>query len=163
MRLPRDGGRGTVAAVIGSGVGKAGVKGVNRRRAGTLLGVLGVAVLALGGCSPTAPLTSPGKPSGSLTIPTPATAAVGATTVPNPSDWPDQDTPIGQASVQLQMVWDPYGVTVIPSRHVFDAIPPVPTVLDKTNGALTQSQVQQMGLALYRTELSGAGLMPTTR
>jgi hypothetical protein len=127
------------------------MKGMNRRRAGTLLGLLALAALALAGCSPTAPVTSPGKPSGSLTIPTPATDSVGATTLPNPSDWPDQDTPISQASVQLQMAWDPYGVTIIPSRHIFASIPRVPTLLNKTNGALTEDQVQEMGVALYRS------------
>jgi hypothetical protein len=128
------------------------MKGMNRRRAGTLLGLLTASVVAIAGCSSLSHGTTSTKPSTSLTIPTPATGEAGATSLPNPSDWPEQDTPISQASTQLQMAWDPYGVSIIPSRHVFDSIPAVPTVLNETSGALTQAQVQQMGLAFYRTD-----------
>jgi len=61
------------------------------------------------------------------------------------------------------MTWDPYGVTIIPSRDVFDNMPPVPTVLNKTDGALTSDQVQQMGLAYYRTDALWGWRTPTTR
>lgn len=120
------------------------------RRRG-LLTALAALVLSAAACSSSHPTTSPTRNSSAFAIPTPDSAG-GATSLPNPSDWPEQDTPIAQASVQLQMAWDPYGVTIIPSRHVFDSVPAVPTVLDKTNGALTQAQAQQMGLAFSRTD-----------
>ena len=86
------------------------------------------------------------------TIPTPNQPDPNIAVVPNAADWPPQDTTFTQASAQLQQAWAAYGVTIIPSRHVFDNVPAVPTVLNKTNGALTQVQAQQMGLAYYRSE-----------
>ena len=86
------------------------------------------------------------------TIPTPNQPDPNIAVVPNAADWPPQDTTFTQASAQLQQAWAAYGVTIIPSRHVFDNVPAVPTVLNKTNGALTQAQAQQMGLAYYRTD-----------
>ena len=85
------------------------------------------------------------------TIPTPNQPDPNATAVPDPGAWPEQDTPYAQASAKLQQAWAVYGVTIIPSRHVFAGMPAVPAVLNKTNGALTQAQVQQIGLAYYRT------------
>ena len=86
------------------------------------------------------------------TIPTPNQPDPNVAAVPNAADWPQQDIPFAQASAQLQQAWAAYGVTIIPSRQVFDNVPAVPTVVNKTNGALTQAQAQQMGLAYYRTE-----------
>lgn len=88
----------------------------------------------------------------SIAIPTPSTQMPGATSVPALADWPKRDTPFAQAPSQMQLAWAAYGVTLIPSRHVFDNMPAVPTVVNKTNGALTQAQVQQTGLAFYRSE-----------
>ena len=125
-----------------------GARGPGRLR---LAGV-GLAVLAVGACSPSHGGASATSSPSSTTIPPPATSSANSSALPNPSDWPDQDTPISQASAQLQMVWDPYGVTLIPSRHVFDSIPAVPAVLNKTNGALSAAQAQQIGVAYYRTD-----------
>ena len=86
------------------------------------------------------------------TIPTPSQPDPNVTAVPNAADWPQQDTPFAQASAQLQQAWATYGVTIIPSRHVFDNVPAVPTVVNKTSGAVTQAQAQQTGLAYYRSE-----------
>ena len=88
----------------------------------------------------------------SIAIPTPSAQMPGATSVPTLADWPEQDTPFAQAPSQMQLAWAAYGVTLIPSRHVFDNMPAVPSVVNKTNGALTQAQVQQTGLAFYRSE-----------
>ena len=114
------------------------------------LALVGLAVLAVGACSPSHGGGSATSTPSSITIPPPSSADSSA--LPNPSDWPAQDTPIAQASAQLQMVWDPYGVTLIPSRHVFDGVPAVPAVLNKTNGALPDAQAQQVALAYYRTD-----------
>lgn len=116
------------------------------------LAVVGLAVLAVGACSPSHGGASATSSPSSTTIPPPATSSANSSALPNPSDWPDQDTPISQASAQLQTVWDPYGVTLIPSRHVFDSMPAVPAVLNKTNGALSAAQAQQIGVAYYRTD-----------
>lgn len=91
-------------------------------------------------------------PSTPATIPTPNQPDPRASAVPDASVWPQQDTPFAQAPAQLQQAWAAYGVTLIPSRHVFDNVPAVPSVVNKTNGALTQAQVQQTGLAFYRSE-----------
>ena len=121
------------------------------RRSGRLA-LLGLTALALGACSPSHGGASAISSPSSISIPPPATSSVDPSGLPVPSDWPDQDTPIGQASAQLQMAWDPYGVTIIPSRDVFDSMPAVPTVLNETGGALSDAQAQEMGLAYYRTD-----------
>lgn len=105
-------------------------------------------LLAACASAPAATRTASSTPA---TIPTPSHPDPNATAVPDPGAWPEQDTPYAQASAQLQQAWAAYGVTIIPSRHVFAGMPVVPTVLNKTNGALTQAQVQQIGLAYYRT------------
>ncbi|MGH7750273.1 MAG: hypothetical protein ACREQ5_36710, partial [Candidatus Dormibacteria bacterium] len=62
------------------------------------------------------------------------------------------DTPFAQASAQQQQAWAAYGVTIIPSRHVFDNVPAVPPVVNRTSGAVSQGQAQRMGLAYYRSD-----------
>lgn len=68
----------------------------------------------------------------------------------NPAVFPAQDTPLAQASAQLQQVWTPYDVTVIPSRHVLDGMPAPPTVINMTNGALSNADAQALAWAEYR-------------
>lgn len=106
---------------------------------------------ALASCAGGAPAATR-TPSTPATIPTPNQPDPRASAVPDASVWPQQDTPFAQAPAQMQQAWAAYGVTLIPSRHVFDNMPAVPTVVNKTNGALTQAQAQQTGLAYYRTE-----------
>jgi hypothetical protein len=52
----------------------------------------------------------------------------------------------------MQLAWAAYGVTIIPSRHVFDSMPAPPAVLNRANGALTQAQAQDFALAYNRTD-----------
>ena len=111
--------------------------------------LLGGLMLAACASTPAATRTASSTPA---TIPTPNQPDPHATAVPDPSAWPDQDTLYAQASAQLQQAWAAYGVTIIPSLHVFAGMPAVPTVLNKTNGVLTQAQAQQIGLAFYRAE-----------
>jgi hypothetical protein len=68
----------------------------------------------------------------------------------NPAVFPAQDTPLAQAPAQLQQVWTPYDVTVIPSRHVLDGMPAPPTVINMTNGALSNADAQALAWAEYR-------------
>lgn len=139
---------GAVAAAKREGEDGMGGGAASLARGGALLFV--ASFLASCAAAATAPTYTPRSPV--APIPTPNQPDPQAKAVPNAADWPQQDTPFAQASAQLQQAWAAYGVTIIPSRHVFDNVPPVPTVLNKTNGALTQAQAQQMGLAYYRTD-----------
>ena len=93
--------------------------------------------------------------SGASTSSLPA-AGTSATAAPvnyrylNPALFPEKDTPLSQASAQLQQVWTAYDVTIIPSRHVLDNMPAPPTVINKTNGALTDADAQALAWAEYR-------------
>ena len=120
-----------------------------RRLVSASVSLVMAVLLAACASAPAATRTTSSTPA---TIPTPNQPDPNATAVPDPGAWPEQDTPYDQASAQLQQAWAAYGVTIIPSRHVFAGMPLVPTVLNKTNGALTQAQVQQIGLAFYRAE-----------
>jgi hypothetical protein len=68
----------------------------------------------------------------------------------NPALFPEQDTPLAQASAQLQQVWTPYDVTVIPGRHVLDNMPEPPRVINMTNGKLSDADAQALAWAEYR-------------
>lgn len=118
--------------------------------AAKVVGALAATVL-LGACA-SKPAPAPSRTATSSAIPTPDPLPAGATSVPVAADWPEQDTPFAQAPSQMQLAWAAYGVTIIPSRHVFDSMAAPPQVLNKTNGVLTQAQVQQIALAYNRTD-----------
>jgi hypothetical protein len=114
-----------------------------RASAGALCAL--VAVLATSSCGNIATPTS--------ASPTPATSASAAPInyrYLNPALFPGQDTPLAQAPAQLQQVWTPYDVTVIPSRHVLDNMPTPPTVINMTNGLLSDADAQALAGAEYR-------------
>lgn len=80
--------------------------------------------------------------------PTPLPTLVGASMPPS-SAYPDHDTPFARASAALQEAWRPYGVTLIPSRHIFDAMP-TPQVVNETGGQFSDAKVQRWALADLR-------------
>jgi hypothetical protein len=85
--------------------------------------------------------------------PTPATSASAAPSnyrYLNPALFPEQDTPLAQAPAQLQQVWTPYDVTVIPGRHVLDNMPEPPKVINMTNGKLSDADAQALAWSEYR-------------
>ena len=102
--------------------------------------------LALAGCS------SPSSPSIHPTAvgsPSPSSLATNYRYL-NPSLYPAQDTPLTQASAQLQAVWTAYDVTVIPGQHILDGMPAPPKVLNLTNGKLSDADVEALAWSEYR-------------
>lgn len=63
---------------------------------------------------------------------------------------PDDDTPIGQASAQLQAVWSPYSVQLVPGRAVASTLPAVPKVDNGTAGVITDATAQTWAVGLMR-------------
>ena len=114
-----------------------------RASAGALCAL--VAVLAASSCGNTATPTS-----ASPTQATSASAAPSNYRYLNPALFPEQDTPLAKAPAQLQQVWTPYDVTVIPSRHVLDNMPEPPKVINMTNGKLSDADAQALAWAEYR-------------
>ncbi|WP_337313565.1 hypothetical protein [Candidatus Aeolococcus gillhamiae] len=111
-----------------------------------MIGLLALAlVCALAGCgAPSSPTPTPPKPTLS-----PSALATNYRYL-NPALYPDRDTPIGQASAQLQAVWTPYDVTVIPGRHLLDSMRSPPQVLNMTNGKLSDADAEALAWAEYR-------------
>lgn len=68
----------------------------------------------------------------------------------NPTLYPAQDTPLTQASAQLQAVWTAYDVTVIPGQHILDGMPAPPRVLNLTNGKLSDADAEALAWSEYR-------------
>ncbi len=108
--------------------------------------VVALLAMALAGCgSPSSPSIRPTTPAN----PSPPGVATNFRYL-NPSLYPAQDTQLAQASAQLQAVWTPYDVTVIPGQHVLDGMPTPPKVLNLTNGALSDAAAQALAWAEYR-------------
>jgi hypothetical protein len=116
------------------------------------------AACVLTGCEqPTPPIRSsapgaggsPGAvPGGSNSPATPGvTSGAGA---PDLSLFPDHDTPLAAAPAPLQSAWRPLGVTVIPSRHVFDSVPKPPSAI-RLDGTIDQATADARVAAAYRT------------
>jgi hypothetical protein len=105
------------------------------------------AAVVLAGCG------SPANPAPTATR-TPSAASSTAAPIDyrylNPSLYPVQDTPLAQASAQLQAVWTGYDVTTIPSRHVLGSMPTPPKVVNLTGGKLSDADAEAMAWAEYR-------------
>lgn len=106
--------------------------------------VLVVAGVVAGCGSPVSPTATP-----RTAAPTPSAVATNYRYL-NPELYPEQDTPIAQASARLQAVWTPYDVTVIPGRHLLDSMPSPPHVLNMTNGGLSDADAEALAWAEYR-------------
>jgi hypothetical protein len=68
----------------------------------------------------------------------------------NPTLYPARDTPMTQASAQLQAVWTAYDVTVIPGQHILDGMPAPPKVLNLTSGKLSDADAEALAWSEYR-------------
>jgi hypothetical protein len=110
------------------------------------MAILALLALALAGCgSPSSPSI---RPTG-LASPSPSSVATNYRYL-NPTLYPAQDTPLIQASAQLQAVWTAYDVTVIPGQHILDAMPTPPKVLNLTNGKLSDADARALAWSEYR-------------
>lgn len=110
------------------------------------IAVLALLTLALAGCgSP----SSPSIRSTAVASPSPSSIATNYRYL-NPTLYPRQDTPLTQASAQLQAVWTAYDVTIIPGQHLLDAMPTPPKVLNLTNGKLSEAEAQALAWSEYR-------------
>jgi hypothetical protein len=84
----------------------------------------------------------------------PATAtATAAPPSPTPllNPFPNADIPMAQAPADLQRVWRPYGVTIVPARHVPDSAPPAPHVTNATGGLVRDADAKHWATAFFRT------------
>lgn len=109
---------------------------------------------AIVGCSGSSPVGTPSPHPSSARTPN-ASASGTAMPVLRPPDWslfPDQDTPIASAPAALVAAWTPYGLSVIPGRHVLDGVPATPPVRNLTGGAVTDADVQRWAAAELRTD-----------
>src|SRR5690348_6541158 len=79
-----------------------------------------------------------------------ATPTAVSPTVLDPFLFPEQDTPLSKATQQLQQIWTPYKVSIIPSRHTLETMPQVRTVANLTGGALSDADAQSFLVAEYR-------------
>ena len=80
---------------------------------------------------------------------TPTPPPPSATPLLNP--YPNADVPLAQASADLQRVWKPYGVTIVPARNVPDSAPPPPHVVNATGGLVRDADVKHWATAYFRT------------
>ncbi len=62
-------------------------------------------------------------------------------------------TPIGQVPDACAALWAPYGVTKVPPANLTDSTPPPPTVVNGTNGALSEADVDKLIVASNRDSL----------
>lgn len=114
---------------------------------------VGIAAI-LTACSSSAP--KPGSPSfspRSSARPTSAASALPTLAPPALNDFPDADTPIGSPDLPatLRGIWQAYDVTLVPGRAVVSNAPPLPTVRNATNGAVSDTDVQLWVAAEMRT------------
>lgn len=91
-------------------------------------------------------LAACGSPAAATPTPPPAQP----TPLLNP--FPNADVPVSGASADLQRVWRPYDVTVVPARHVPDSAPPAPNVVNATAGLVRDADAQHWATAFYRTQ-----------
>ena len=97
---------------------------------------------------PTSAATSSAAPAATTQSSASPTAA--SPSVLDPFLFPEQDTPLSQATPQLKQIWTPYHVTIIPSRHTLETMPPVRTVGNLTGGAIGDAEAQSYLVAEYR-------------
>lgn len=57
--------------------------------------------------------------------------------------FPSADTPIAQAPATVADRWRPYGVTIIPSAHIFDGLPSMPRVVNASGSAISDADAQR--------------------
>ena len=113
-----------------------------------------IAACSSSATSSTPPATSaagsPAASSSESAPPPTGTPTATSPTVLDPFLFPEQDTPLNQATAQLQKIWAPYQVTIIPSRHTLESMPSVRTVANLTGGALDDAIAQSYLVAEYR-------------
>jgi hypothetical protein len=114
--------------------------------------VVATCLSAILGCSGGSPVGTPSPHPSSAHTPKQSAATVPALQPPDWSLFPDQDTPIASAPAPLVAAWTPYGVTVIPGRHVLDGVPPTPPVRNVTGGAVSDADAQRWAAAEMRTD-----------
>lgn len=107
------------------------------------------AALAVAGCGTSSPSHTPHGSGGVQSSDVAASAAAVETTA-DPSIFPSTDTPIASASPALRAAWQPYRVTTIPSRHIFDNIPAMPPIQNDTNGQLSDAEAAEYEAAFFR-------------
>jgi len=101
------------------------------------------------------PSTTPGGTPGPTSSTVSSTGAATATSSQSPTAldpfvFPERDTPLEQASAQLQAVWKPYKVTIIPSRHTLEGMPNIVKVRNFTQGRVSDADAQQLLSAEFR-------------
>jgi len=110
------------------------------RRSRLLLGVTLALSLTQCGGPTTPPINST---SGSAQAPLPTVA-------PPPASFPEHETAVADAPAALAATWSSYSLTVIPSKHIFDAMPAPPRVANRSRGAVPDATAQQWAIAFNR-------------
>ncbi len=75
-----------------------------------------------------------------------------AATPSPPFTFPNDDTPIGQATPQQQAVFASYTMQLVPRKGVVSAIPKPPKVDNQTAGVISDTLAQQWGRAVFQTQ-----------
>jgi hypothetical protein len=117
----------------------------------SLVAGVGAMCVVLGACGGADP-SSPVKPAASSTL-SPSLRPTASTT-PAPIGvglYPTVDTPVASAPSAMGFAWLQLAISkTIPGSDIFSKAPPMPTVINKTNGAVSNAAAQAVVAALWR-------------
>lgn len=111
------------------------------------VGVLGVLLTACGSAAAIGPRASatPSVTMAPSPSPTVAASAVGM--------YPAVDTPLSKAPAAMAAAWEALGIeTTIPGNDIFTNAPPMVTVVNHTEGVLSDADAQAIGAAIWRED-----------
>jgi hypothetical protein len=125
---------------------------VLKSRIGVAFGVGAISV-ALGACGGVA---SSSTPRTAISVPPGATIQPGASVSATPTGiglYPAVDTPVASAPSAMAYAWLQLSINkTIPGSAIFSKAPAMPTVINKTNGAVSAADAQAIESALWREE-----------